>query len=175
MGDDIYVTHDYNFENLLQEPQMKHDRIYLAITILVFSSLACQAVMGGKNEEPTFPSVEPNTNPNVTQFVGPTESNNSNTDTTTSTNFPTTGDAYGLTEVNGTLIFYTKLSLEDTMKFYRDEYSSRGYTEREALTVVSNGAFSMVFDGDPSGKAIVIQSVDLGDGSRTVTIRLEDV
>jgi hypothetical protein len=33
----------------------------------------------------------------------------------------------------------------------------------------------MVFDGDPSGKAVVIQSVDLGDGSRTVSIRFEDV
>jgi hypothetical protein len=168
------VTYDYNFENLLQEPQMKHYRIYLAITVLVLSSLACQAVMGGKNEEPTFPSVESNTNPNLTQSV-PTESNDSNTDATTTTDFPTTTDAYGLTEVSGTLIFYTKLSLEDTMKFYRDEYSSRGYTEREALTVVSNGTFSMIFDGDPSGKAIVIQSVDLDDGSRTVTIRLEDV
>jgi hypothetical protein len=174
MGDDIYVTRDYNFGNLPQEPQMKHYRIYLAIIVLVLSSLACQAVMGGRNEQPTFPSVEPNTNPDVTQPV-PTDSNDSNTDTTNSTDFPTTADAYDLTEVNGTLIFYTKLSLEDTMKFYRDEYSSRGYTERELLTVVSDGTFSMVFDGDPSGKAIVIQSVDLGDGSRTVTIRLEDV
>jgi len=33
----------------------------------------------------------------------------------------------------------------------------------------------MVFDGDPGGKSVVIQSVDLGDGSRTVSIRLEDL
>ncbi|HZM20237.1 MAG TPA: hypothetical protein VFC02_00770, partial [Anaerolineales bacterium] len=61
--------------------------------------------------------------------------------------------------------------------FYRTEYTSRGYTEREILTVVEAdaGVFSMVFDGDPSGKGVVIQSVDLGDGSRTVAIRLEDV
>jgi len=86
-----------------------------------------------------------------------------------------TADAYNITEVSGSLIFYTNLSLDDTMKFYRDEYTSRGYTERELLTVVSDGTFSMVFDGDPGGKAVVIQSVDLGDGSRTVAIRLEDV
>jgi hypothetical protein len=61
------------------------------------------------------------------------------------------------------------------MQFYRDEYAAQGYTEREILTVVSDGTFSIVFDGDPSGKAVVIQSVDLGDGSRTVSIRLEDV
>jgi sirohydrochlorin ferrochelatase len=61
------------------------------------------------------------------------------------------------------------------MEFYRNEYVSQGYTERGLLTVVSEGTFSMVFDGDPSGKAVVIQSVDLGDGSRTVAIRLEEV
>jgi hypothetical protein len=152
---------------------MKHYRVYLAIAILVLSSLACQALLGDRNETPTSPSVEPNTNPDVTQPV-PTDSDN-NTDGTTSTDFPMTADASNVTEVNGTLIFTTKLSLEDTMKFYRDEYLSRGYTERELLTVVSEGTFSMVFDGDPSGKAVVIQSVDLGDGSRTVTMRLEDV
>jgi hypothetical protein len=152
---------------------MKHYRVYLAIAILVLSSLACQALLGDRNETPTSPSVEPNTNPDVTQPV-PTDSDN-NTDSTTSTDFPMTADASNVTEVNGTLIFTTKLSLEDTMKFYRDEYLSRGYTERELLTVVSEGTFSMVFDGDPSGKAVVIQSVDLGDGSRTVTVRLEDV
>ena len=152
---------------------MKHYRVYLAIAILVLSSLACQALLGDRNETPTSPSVEPNTNPDVTQPV-PTDSDN-NMDGTTSSDFPMTADASNVTEVNGTLIFTTKLSLEDTMKFYRDEYLSRGYTERELLTVVSEGTFSMVFDGDPSGKAVVIQSVDLGDGSRTVTVWLEDV
>ena len=67
------------------------------------------------------------------------------------------------------------VSLDDLMKFYREEYSGRDYTEREGLTVTSDTTFSMVFDGDPSGKALVIQSVDLGNGSRTVAIRLEDV
>ena len=89
-----------------------------------------------------------------------------------------TADAFNITELgDGSLLYYTKLSLEDVMAFYRAEYTSQGYTEREILTVVSEGVFSMVFDGDASGKAVVIQSVDLGqgDGSRTVSIRLEDV
>lgn len=33
----------------------------------------------------------------------------------------------------------------------------------------------MVFDGDPSGKAVIVQSVELGDGSRTIAVRLEDI
>jgi hypothetical protein len=33
----------------------------------------------------------------------------------------------------------------------------------------------MVFDGDPSGQAIVIQGVDLGNGKTNVNIRYEKV
>ena len=61
------------------------------------------------------------------------------------------------------------------MDFYRGGYASRGHQERELLTLAREGVFSMIFDGDPSAKAVVTQSVDLGDGSRTVTIRAEDV
>ena len=87
-----------------------------------------------------------------------------------------TEDAFNIIEAgDGTVIYYTKLPGEQAIQFYRDEYTIRGYTEREILTVVAEGTFSMVFDGDPSGKAVVVQSVDLGDGSRTIAIRLEDV
>ena len=76
---------------------------------------------------------------------------------------------------DGNVLYYSKLPQEDILKFYRDEYVSRGYTERALLTVIEDGVFSIVFDGDPSGKAVVIQSVDLGDGSSTVAISLTDV
>jgi len=127
---------------------MKHQRIFLALTVLMLTSLACQALSGG----------------------GSGGGGN-----TSDSGFPMTDDAYNVTEAGDTLLFYTKLSLEDVMKFYREEYTSKGYKERELLTVVSATTFSMVFDGDPSGKAIVIQSVDLGNGRHTVAIRLEDV
>ncbi len=154
---------------------MKKYRILLALAALLLASLACQAVTGGGGENPAAPPANHNSvNPSATATPVPSEDGNP-TEGTTDTEFPVTADAYNVIEVNGNLIFYTKLSLEDTMKFYRDEYTAKGYTERELLTVVSDGTFSMVFDGDPSGKAVVIQSVDLGDGSRTVTIRLEDV
>ena len=153
---------------------MKHYRIYFAIAILVLATLACQVLTGGPKEPPTVPPANENTSPEGSQLT-PTTPNDNNIDNEINTDFPMTSDAYNVTKAGETLVFYTKLSLEDTMKFYRDEYRARGYTEREMLTVVSDGTFSMVFDGDPSGKAVVIQSVDLGDGSRTVAIRLEDV
>ena len=140
---------------------MKNIRVIIIIAILIVASLACGALSGGGSD-----SADPsNSNPGNNGGISSSESE-----------FPMTADAYN--EVNigdGSILYYTKLPLEDVMKFYRDEYTSRGYAEREILTVVSDSTFSVVFDGDPSGKALVIQSVDLGDGSRTVSIRLEDV
>jgi len=151
---------------------MKHYRIYLAIAALVVASLACQSVLGGRDEMPTAPSNE------STQPTASSNDDSSSDTVTTSTDFPITSDAFNLTEIgDGSIVYYTKLSMDDALKFYREEYTARGYKEREILTVVdsASGTFSIVFDGDPSGKAVVIQSVDLGDGSRTIAIRLEDV
>jgi hypothetical protein len=151
---------------------MKHNRIFLVLALLVLASIACQAALGGAEEAPTAAPAMENTDPEVSPPT-PADTNDTNSDAATTGDFPMTPDAYNIIEANGTVIFYTKLSLEETMDFYRTEYTSMGYTERELLTVVADGTFSFVFDGDPSGQAVVIQSVDLGDGSRTVTIRLE--
>ena len=140
---------------------MKYQRVYLAMSLLLLASLACQTLSGGGGDQPPVETTDP----------GPGGSG-----ATSDSGFPMTADAFNITELgDGSLLYYTKLSLEDVMAFYRAEYTSQGFTEREILTVTSNGTFSMVFDGDASGKAIVIQSVDLGDGSRTVSIRLEEV
>ncbi len=161
---------------------MKRTRIYLAISALVFASLACQAVMGGRNNAPTAvpPSsdnaTQPATQPSDVQPTQAPSDNSSNSNSSVKTDFPLTPDAYNITQVgDGSIIYYTKLSADDALKFYRDTYTAKGYKERKILTVVSNGTFSIVFDGDPSGKAVVIQSVDLGNGSRTIAIRLESV
>ena len=61
------------------------------------------------------------------------------------------------------------------MQLYWDAYTAKGYTERKVVTTISDSTFSMIFDGDPSGNAIGVQSVDMGDGTRTITVRLEDV
>lgn len=154
---------------------MKQYRIYLAVAILILVSLACQALTGGGGNQPGG-GTEPGNSNSPTAVA--TDSGSSGSGNTSSTGFPITADAYNVTEIgDGSLLYYTNLSLEEVMAFYRAEYTSRGYTEREILTVVEAdaGVFSMVFDGDPSGKGVVIQSVDLGDGSRTVAIRLEDV
>jgi hypothetical protein len=153
---------------------MKRHSIPLAIAVLILASLACQALMGGGDPEPIPSPTASNVSTDVPPPTAPSVEDNE-PESPASIDFPLTEDAFDVTESAGTLVFYTRLSAEEVMEFYRNEYALRGYTEREILTVVSDGTFSMVFDGDSSGKSVVIQSVDLGDGSRTVAIRLEDV
>jgi hypothetical protein len=151
---------------------MKHHRLFLALTALVLASLACQALQRDGNAAPAGSEPTTNQSDQPTAAAAPTTNNN----TTVKTDFVMTSDAFNITDMgDGSILFFSKMSLDDLMKFYREEYSGRDYIEREGSTSISDTTFSMVFDGDPSGKALVIQSVDLGDGSRTVAIRLEDV
>jgi hypothetical protein len=155
---------------------MKKYRFFAMIVVLVFASLACQAVTG-RGDNGNGQELPPVKSGDGVSTEAPTDSSpdTPSSGSSSEASFAMTSDAYNVTDVGGTLLYYTKMSNDDVMKFYRDTYTAKGYKERELLTVVSGGVFSMVFDGDSSGKAIVIQGVDLGDGSHTVTIRLEDV
>ncbi len=75
---------------------------------------------------------------------------------------------------NGSINFQTSLSLPDVVTFYRVAFIDLGYVERDILTTVEDAGFSIVFDGHSSGKAIVIQGVDLGE-SVNVNLRFEDL
>lgn len=76
---------------------------------------------------------------------------------------------------NGEVNFQTHMSLKDTIAFYRAAFGKSGLTERTANTAITDTTFSLVFDGDPSGQAIVVQGVDLGNGTTNVNIRYEKV
>jgi hypothetical protein len=71
--------------------------------------------------------------------------------------------------------FQTSLTLTDALDFYRNAFQKQGLTERTITTSVTDTTFSIVFDGDPSGNAIVVQGVDLGNGKTNINIRFEDV
>lgn len=80
-------------------------------------------------------------------------------------NFTDTGD--------GSVNFQTKMGLKDTIDWYRTAFVKQGLKERTENTAITGTTFSMVFDGDPSGQAVVIQGVDLGTGLTNVNIRYE--
>ncbi len=88
--------------------------------------------------------------------------------------FPRPDDAQNVTNIGGTTNLQTSLSLKDALQFYQDAFAKKGYTERTILHTETNTTFSIVFDGDPSGQATVVQAVDLG-ANRNINIRLESV
>ncbi len=53
--------------------------------------------------------------------------------------------------------------MQDVIDFYKQAFKAQGLVEREILFSKQTTTFSMVFDGDPSGKAIVVQGVVIQD------------
>ena len=106
---------------------MNKYRILLMVTVLIFASLACQALTGGSEPEKSNVNSQPSDGGNV---EGGSNESSSGFD------FPMTDDAFNVIDVgDGSLLYYTKMSGDDVMNFYRNEYISRGYTENELLTV----------------------------------------
>lgn len=88
--------------------------------------------------------------------------------------FPMPPGAENIMDVSGTTNYQVKMSLDEVIEFHRTEFAALGYTERDLLTTITEGGFSMVFDGAPNGMPIVVQGVDLGGGMSNVNIRYED-
>ncbi len=151
---------------------MKKYGVLSAMIALVLASLACQSLMGGGDGGASeLPPV------NGGGVESPTAENGDNGGNATGveSDFPLPDGATNIQELGGSTNFQVKLSLDEAMKFYMEVFTSKGYTERAILTVTSETTFSMVFDGHESGKAIVVQGLDMGDGTVNVNIRLEDV
>jgi hypothetical protein len=164
---------------------MKKYSILLAMIALILASLACQTVMGGDNgfEVPDVQNV-----PGLTEVPQTEDSGEISTIPPVITDgdggitvggdskFPMPDDAFNVISVGSDVTnFQTKLSLEEGMNFYKDQFGKLGYTERDLLTVTSSTTFSMVYDGHESGKAIIVQGVDLGDGTINISITLQDI
>ena len=149
--------------------------ILFAILVLVLASLACQTLSGGGGDDaPELPA--PSDDGGVE--VAPQESDDSESESGASgfeSEFPIPDGAMNVQEMGGSTNFQVKMTLDEAIKFYQGALTQEGYTERPILHVTSETTFSMVFDGHESGKAIVVQGVDFGDGTVNVNIRLEDV
>lgn len=147
---------------------MKKLTTLLAILALVLASLACQTLSAGGDSG--MPEVNP-PGGSVSEETQPAGGNTSGFES----EFPLPDGATNIQEIGGSINFQVRMSLDAAMKFYVEAFSSLGYIERSILTVTSETTFSMVFDGHESGKAIVVQGIDLGDGTSNISIRLEDI
>lgn len=133
---------------------MKNYWWFLSLSVLVITSLACSLISTANSGG------------------GAGGAGNSGYNT----KFPLPSDVSNFTETgNGSINFQTGMSLKDTIQFYRNAFKNEGLTERIVNTAITDTTFSLVFDGDPSGQAIVVQGVDLGNGKTNVNIRYEKV
>ncbi len=171
---------------------MKKYRWMLSLAVLALAALACNAVMGGGSENPVdvispadepsvqvdVPTTEPTDEPEATEESSADDGEDSfgGGDSNVETEFPLPEDASNFMNLGEAGInFQTGMKVTDAIEFYREAFGKQGLKERDLLTVVSDGVFSMVFDGHSSGKAVVIQGVDLGGGMLNINIRLENV
>jgi hypothetical protein len=161
--------------------------ILLVLAALVSASLACSLLSGAGSqptEAPVMPEIQMTEEapvmetqemdapeaPVLTEAPAETEA-----PAAYDTSFPLPDDVRNFMKMGSDGInFQTGMDMQSVIDFYRGEFTSQGLTERPILTVISDTTFSMVFDGDPAG-TVVIQGVDLGDGTTNVNIRYEDV
>jgi hypothetical protein len=149
---------------------MKKSSILFAILALVLASLACNTLIGGDSDASEV-SPPGNTDGEESQ---PEQNNSGGGASGATSEFLLPDNAINPQWMNGTTNYQAEMTLDEAMTFYRDTFSKNGYTERAILTVTSETTFSMVFDGHESGKAIVVQGVDLGGGMVNINVRLED-
>ena len=149
---------------------MKHRIFFFTLTALLVAVLACSVFSGGSREAPPVgENGVPEKNPPP---EAPSENNSEKYDT----EFPVPSDVKNFTKLGeDTINYQTSMTLTEVVDFYRNQFEKTGYTEREITTVINDTTFSIVWDGHPSGKALVVQGVDLGDGTVNVNVRLEDV
>ncbi|MCX6080720.1 MAG: hypothetical protein NTW32_14415 [Chloroflexi bacterium] len=162
-----------------------------AVLLLMLASLACNAVTGIGKKVPTPPadgietlatqapdsSEIPELPTSAASNPEPPAANQPGTDPKKfDTEFPIPADSSGFIDLgNGSVNFQTKTSLKEVIAFYRESFLKRDIKEREINTAITDATFSLVFDGHTSGKAIVVQGVDLGNNTVNINIRFEDI
>ncbi len=151
---------------------------------LLFATLLFAATACGSSEaaSTTESAVDPSTaadsapSPNAAEEAAPAPSEDPNASAAGyDTNFPLPADVQNFSGGGEEINFGTSLTLEEAISFYRQAFEQMGLTERASLTSITENSFSLVFDGSENGKTLVIQGIDLGNGTTNINIRFEDI
>lgn len=92
---------------------------------------------------------------------------------------PLTHDAFSINKPlkDGSIVFYTKLSIPEIVKFYQKEFRQEAICEDTTLASTTESTFSIVFN-DAKNRQIVIQGVDFAyssqQDSRVISARIEE-
>jgi hypothetical protein len=147
---------------------MSKNKLLVFLAVVMSVSLACGLFgSGSRSSDEVFPSEGGST---------PGEAPPSSGSNKYDTEFPMPSSVENFMNLGDSGINYqTSLSLDEVVAFYRDAFENAGYSERSILTSIEDKTFSIVWDGHPSGQAIVVQGVDLENGTVNVNVRFEDV
>ena len=94
--------------------------------------------------------------------------------------FPLPDNVQNLTNTLKTdmINFQTTLTLEDIAKFYRSAFAERGLSERKLFASFSREYITLIFEGLPSGRIILVSAIDLAYSAnqdlRNVNIKTEE-
>ena len=152
---------------------MKRNNLLTLLAMLLITSLACSLFSGGQSgpEESLPPGGD-----SLPEDAPPPSGSEEGGSTEYDTEFPLPSDVQNLMDLGpGGINYQTSMSLTDVVDFYRGAFADAGYDERDVTTVINDTTFSIVWDGHPNGQAIVVQGVDLEDGTVNVNVRFEDV
>ncbi len=68
--------------------------------------------------------------------------------------------------------FFTSMSMTDLIAFYRNLFRAKGYREDPAHSSANKQTFTVAFIGPWTGQMLLAQGMDMGDGSRVMTVGL---
>lgn len=138
--------------------------LHIMLTVLALAALACEASL----PEGTQATAEAAVNQAVQIGLEEVERQ-------TGLPMPEIGVISNISFENGQLNFQIESEFEVVVDYYRKAALAAALTERELNTSITDTTASLIFDGHESGKALIIQIVDVGNGSVNVNLRLEDL
>jgi hypothetical protein len=148
---------------------MKYKLTFLVLLIAAFTLEACAVFGGGGTDQSALGTPTPIPTAASGYSSGGKIGNHAS-------QFPIPTDVYNYMVLNSdTLNFNTSLNFDEIIAFYTKEFGNAGYTIRESATEINDVNFTVIWDGHDSGRAIVVQGLNLGNGSYNIIVRFDDV
>ncbi len=153
----------------------------LASLVLIASLTACGGQPAEAPAEPAKPEVaEPTAVPEVAEptEVPPAEpaapAAEEPAAPAVDAKFPLPPDAKTVMSNDQLVIASVDMSMEDTIKFYRDDAAAKGWTEYELLTTITDNIFSMAFRVPDQAEELVVQGTVIDEHNLTLNVRYEE-
>ncbi|NMB54526.1 MAG: hypothetical protein GYA15_07460 [Leptolinea sp.] len=152
--------------------RIKIFKLIVAAGLLIGSLAACGSGAPAKGK-PTSPPEPPKQEAAVSAKVEATAAPQAEAPAEKS-EFPLPPNAKIIQSTPEMVIASVAMSVKDAMEFYRADAKTRGFTEYELLTTVSDNVFSMAFRRPNEEKEMVVQGTAISTDNLTLNVRYEE-